>query len=98
MSTITLDSKVSQREDVLTADMGEELVMMSLERSNYYGLGGIETYIWKQLEKPQNVSQLCEHLLTRFELDCQQCHRDVVDFLIELHQEGLVHVHQSSNP
>ena len=93
MKPITVESTVSQRDDILTADMNGETVMMSIEKGNYYGMEKIPTDIWNELKEPKTVSQLCETLQARYDVDSRQCHDDVLAYLNDLHEEELIKIH-----
>ena len=87
---ITLDAVVQRNEDLLTSNIGEEVVMMSIENSAYYGLDPVGSKIWDMLDKPVSVSDLCEHLQECFDVSPQQCQKDVLEFLIEMQEEDML--------
>ena len=74
----------------VTADMGDELVMLSIERGNYYGLGEVGSRIWQLLESPRPLNQLVDQLVDEYEIAPDACRRDVLSFLRQLQQEGLL--------
>ena len=45
MSDVTLESRISRREEILTDDMSGETVMLSMERGMYYGMQTVATFI-----------------------------------------------------
>ena len=77
-------------EDLLTAEVNGELIGMSVERGTCYGLNGVGTRIWALLAEPRSLDDLCEQLLSEFEVDADQCRAEVVALLEELRAEGLV--------
>ncbi len=91
-SRITEGSTVVRQEELVTADMDEELVMMSLRNNNYYSLDAIGKAIWTRLQEPLVVSDLCQGLLTEFEVEPDRCLEDVLEFLNDLERAGLIHV------
>jgi hypothetical protein len=95
MNDISLETTISRRQDVMTADMPDgELVMMSMERAMYYGMQEVAALIWHQLDKPTTAARVCEQLLTQFDdVQRDQCQREVLSFLNDLHQEKLIDVH-----
>jgi hypothetical protein len=94
---ITLQSTVVRREDILASALDDEMVMMNIDQGEYYGLPAISTYIWGQLEEPRQVSAICDHLLTRFDVDRDTCQNEVLNFLQELHKEALIDVAETSD-
>jgi hypothetical protein len=87
---IDSNTLISRDQNPVTADMDGELVMMSITRGNYYGLGEIGSQIWKKLETPQRVDSLCHHLMALYEIDEDTCTKDTIEFLEQLYGEGLI--------
>lgn len=88
--TIQLDTTITQAKDLLSADLDDEIVMMSIERGAYYGLDSIGSHIWTLLEEPISVSDLCEILLSRFDVEPETCQQDVLAFLDESYELGII--------
>ncbi len=91
MATLTLESRVVRSEEFITSTVDNELVMMSLDKGIYYGLDAIGSQIWETIAAPTTIDALCQKLVDEFEVDPAQCQADVLAFLNELHQEGMVH-------
>ncbi len=86
------DSMVTRNEGLVSADMDGETVMMSIENGKYFGMDSIGSRIWEIIEQPRSVSQLCAILLEEFDVEPDQCERDVTEFLEELIKEKLIKV------
>jgi len=89
---ITRETAVVRTTNVLHSDMGDEVVMLSLERDAYYGLDPIGAQIWKYLAEPRLVSALCEWLLPQFTVTPEQCEADVLSFLHALYEQDLIEI------
>lgn len=89
------DSVVLQVEKIVSSDMDGETVMMSIENGKYYGMNEIGSRIWEIIEKPVSVSGLCDRLMDEFEVDREKCRDDVIGFLRELSEDGLIVVEQT---
>lgn len=87
---ITLETTVTQHPELMSQTMGKETVMMVLEKSAYFSLDEIGSEIWRLIATPITVTQLCKCLLDKFEVTSEQCQTDVLMFLNEIHQQGLV--------
>ena len=84
MKQIMLESTVSQRSDLMTADLHNEIVMMDVDRGSYYGMEEVGAHIWKLLATPIKVTDLVEQLTDSYEVEREQCTTDTVIFLGEL--------------
>ena len=88
---IEMPTVVSRSGAVVSADMDDdEIVMMNVEKGMYYGMDDIESHIWELMERPLSVSQLCDTLMERYDVTREVCQEDVLGFLHQLHEEGLV--------
>ncbi len=90
---VNLDSVVEVKPGLVTAPMDDKLVMLDLAKGKYYGMDDIATAIWTAMANPVRVDDLCTHLMSRFDVDEETCRADTLDFLNQLHDEGLLKVH-----
>lgn len=79
-----------RRDDLAAVDMDGETVMMDLASGAYFGLNGSAGHLWDALATPQSANDLCQCLLTRYEVDTETCQRDVAKFLEQLEGKGLI--------
>jgi len=90
--SIALDTTLSHNGDILYASVGtEEAVMMSVEVGRYYGLNAVGSRIWELLETPKTVTELCALLSEEFEVEAQTCEAEVLKFVQDLVDNGIVH-------
>jgi hypothetical protein len=92
MKNITLESTVSQIEDIVASDIDDEKVMMSVEKGQYFGLEPVGSRVWELIEKPVKVSELIDALLGKYDVDRETCEKDVLAFLEELNEAGILRV------
>ena len=92
MKRITTESRVSQNKDILASSIDEEKVMMSVEKGLYYGLNPVGSQLWDLIEKKITVSSLIDAVLMKYDVDREDCERDVLVFLEDLYQKGILHV------
>jgi hypothetical protein len=88
--TIQLETMVQRNNELLASSIGDEVVMMSIENSAYYGLDPIGSKIWEMITEPRQVSDLCEQLMEQFEVSEQECQRDVLNFLNQMLEENML--------
>jgi hypothetical protein len=87
---IGLNTRVARGEGLVSSEMDGETVLLSVETGRYYGMDPVGSRIWDLIEQPRRVSGLCEALQEEFEVEREQCERDVLSYLNELYQEGLI--------
>jgi hypothetical protein len=88
--SISTESIISKIEDVVASDIDDEKVMMSVEKGQYYGLDPIGSRVWELIEEPVKVSELIDTLFQKYDVDRETCERDVLAFLEELHEYGIL--------
>lgn len=74
----------------VSSDLGGEVVILDLEGSKYYGLDGVGARVWALLSEPRSVAELQQALLDEYEVDADQCRRDLETLLAGLESRGLV--------
>lgn len=87
---INLNTTVVQAQDVVSEELGEEVVMLSLESNAYYSTNDIGAEIWKRIGQPIRVRELVIDLMEAFDVDTSQCEQDVLEFLNHAYAEGTV--------
>jgi hypothetical protein len=78
--------------ELLTTVIDGELIGMSVEQGACYGLNAVGTRVWELLAEPRSLEDLCEQLREEYEVDGDQCQREVRDLVEQLRREGLVKV------
>ena len=87
-----LDTVVAARADVLSSDVANEMLLLSLERGHYFGLDPVGAHIWRQLQAPRTVTQLRDAVMERFDVDAERCESDLMVLLEQLLEQGLIDV------
>ena len=92
MSTIEPSTLIVRDHEMIAAEMDGDLVMMSIERGEYFGIGGVGTLAWDLLEQPTTVDRLAAAVCEEFEVDAATCNKDLLGFVNELLTLGLVRI------
>lgn len=90
MNTIDLTMTIQRSSELVSTNMDGEIVMMSINNGEYYGLDPIGSRIWEILEKPIQVNDLIVALLKEFEVSREQCEKDSFEFLNYLLEKKLL--------
>jgi hypothetical protein len=86
------NTRLSRVQDLLSTQLDQETVLMSIDAGAYYGLGGAAQSIWKILEVPVTFFELVDRLVKEYRVSPQTCTADLEPFLLKLEQEGLLRV------
>lgn len=80
---------VATKEQVSCA-LGDESAVLNMKNSVYYGLNPVGARIWSLLRQPRSVRELCDVIVGEYEVEHEQCERDVLDLLEKMKVEGLI--------
>ena len=90
MTDLNPDTPLIRDPDLVAADMDGDLVMMSIDNGEYYGVGGVGPRIWELLESPRTVEQISAAIVDEFEVEAETCREDILGFIRQLLDMGLV--------
>jgi hypothetical protein len=90
---VDLNSIITRSQELLTSEVDGEVVMMNIEGGKYYGINSVGAEIWRLMENPVSVSNICSELVKTFEIDNQTCESEVLTFLASLEAESLLNFH-----
>lgn len=89
---LTHNTMLSRSKDILANEVGNDTVMMSIDKGKYYGTNKTGSYIWKVLEQPMTFGDLCSQLAADFNITEDKCAAEVVPFIEQLSNESIIEV------
>ncbi len=89
---IGLDTLLIRSDAVVSAPMGEEVAMMDMESGKYFVLAEVAASIWERLSEPVRPAVLCEALAEVYDVPMERCRAEVLAFLENAHDKGLVRI------
>lgn len=92
VSPLSASDRVVRSTACLSAEVGNETVLMSVESGCYGGLDEIASDIWRRIENPVSVAGLCDALVADYDAPRDAIERDVLAFLDALRQKQMIEV------
>ncbi|EJT6501194.1 lasso peptide biosynthesis PqqD family chaperone [Clostridium perfringens] len=89
---ISLDSIVSQKEDVDVTELNKEKIMMDLDKGKYFMLNETGSAIWDTINEPKSVSEIIESIIKEYDIDRGTCESKVLEYLEKLRHEEIVFI------
>ena len=86
-STIVTVSK-----DYVYCKVEDEMVLLGMEDGIYYGLNPVGAFIWEEIKEPKTIDEIRDAILGEYEVEKNECERDLHELLLELVNKGLVEV------
>jgi hypothetical protein len=84
------DRSYSISDDVLTAYLKGEAVLLDMESRKYFRLNDTAAEIWKQLERGADHDTLVEHLCGKFRVEREVARSGAMRVLTDLAQRKLI--------
>jgi hypothetical protein len=81
---------ISRSSSVLTAEVGGEVVMMSIAQGRYYALDDISSDVWKRIEPPCTFGDLIDGLAADYDADRGTIEADVRTLLDRMAAQDVV--------
>jgi hypothetical protein len=89
---LTLNSTIQRDPKVIAAKADQDLIMVSVTTGYYYGLSDVAREIWNAIGGPKKIADLVDDLTASYQIDSPSCEEQVLSFLEELLDEGLLQV------
>jgi hypothetical protein len=82
--------------ELLSSEFGPELIVLNLRDGIYYGLEGVGARIWSIISHPVTVSAIRDMLVSEYDVEAEQCERDIQDLLTDLRSKGLIEIREQN--
>jgi hypothetical protein len=89
---ISTESIVTVTQVQISCEVNGEAVILHFDSGNYFGLNEVGTLVWKMMKQPRSVRELRDAILREYEVEPEQCERDLLGLLRELCERGLIEV------
>jgi hypothetical protein len=89
---LSLDTIVRVNPEHVSCTLDGETVLMSIEAGDYYYLNDIGSNLWAWLATPRCIADLCASCLDIYEIEPEQCRRQVLEFLNTLYGYKLIQI------
>lgn len=84
--------KITISPKVVSRVIDGEAVILSLEKSSYFGLNEIGTLIWQSLEKGSSLDEIVSEIMEEYNVTRARAEGDLANLLEALKERGLVEV------
>lgn len=90
MEPLHSKTRLVRVENILSTELDEETILMSIEAGSYFGMEGTARRIWALLVEPHTLEELGTRLSREYQVTPAQCEKEILPFLTQLMKEGLV--------
>ena len=89
---LLLHSVVVANHEQLSANLGDEIVILHLNAGVYYGLNEVGVFVWNFIQEPRKVADIRDTICEEYEVELEHCERDLLALLEELAANQLIDV------
>ncbi len=89
-STLSLGDTVVLSNDQVAADLAEEVVILGMQEGAYFSVSAVAARIWVLLQTPRRLDDVVAILTSEYDVAAAQCAEEVLAFVGELAERGLV--------
>ncbi len=90
--TILESSIVIASPDQISSDLGDEAVILNLKSGVYHGLNEVGARVWNFIQQAKTVKEILEMLLQEYDVDVEQCNKDLIALLSDLLAAELISI------
>lgn len=76
--------------DHASCELGDEAVVLNLQNGIYYGLDPVGARVWRLLQQPRSLAELCSLVVEEFDVTPERCESDLAAFAAALGTHGLL--------
>lgn len=76
--------------EYVSSELGDELVILHATAGHYYGINTVGRFIWDLIDEPHRVGTVMDAVAENFGTTREECHTDVLEFLTDMSEAGLV--------
>lgn len=87
---VPLDASVVATERQLSTTLADEVIILGLDDSMYYGLSGTGARIWELVQAPRTIEDILTTITAEFDVDRERAETDLDALLADLQSRGLV--------
>lgn len=77
--------------------VGSDIVALSIDDGQCYGMEKVSAAVWRLLETPMSLDQLCERLMRQYDVSAETCRAETGRLIEQLQGEGLIEVVQPAS-
>ena len=89
--SLPMSTTVVASDQQISCDVADEVVLLSVDNGQYYGLNVVGASIWRLIQQPRTLDEVRAALLREYDdVSDDTCTSEVVDFVTNMLALGLI--------
>jgi hypothetical protein len=84
MADLSDTTTIVMSPDVRASALGSEYVLLNLQDGTYYGLDDVGGEVWKLVQTPVTIAEICSAIAAEYDVETDRCHRDILQLVHDL--------------
>lgn len=87
-----MQTKIAPSTQILASNIGDEIVMMSIDEGKYFSLKGPSGRLWELLQEGTDIKSIHIALMSEYDVSSQQCEDEIFALINKLLDNRLIFV------
>ena len=87
---MNLESIVYLQPDLVSCELGDDHVILSVNTGVYFGVNALGSFIWKSMTVAKPVRDIRDEVLAKYDVTPERCERELFGLLSKLSAERLI--------
>jgi hypothetical protein len=77
-------SSFTRISDLITSVIDDEVVILNIEKGEYYSFNKVGSEIWQFLETTSTFEQIIDYLISNYDIDKETCITETSEYLMKM--------------
>lgn len=89
--TLSMATRVVASEQQVACEVADEVVLLSMQNGQYYGLNPVGASIWRMIQQPRTLDEVRDALLAEYDdVSAETCANETLAFVTTMLGLGLI--------
>jgi len=85
-------TQLQRKPGLVAADVADNAILLDIDSGYFFQLNRTGAAIWSVVSEPRSLDVICEKMAAEFRVDPEACRADVVEFVGDLIERGLLEI------
>jgi pantoate kinase len=90
-----LATRFAKKQGLMAAEVDGETALLSVDEGAYFAIDSVGSRVWELIDGERSLAEICELLVTEYDVSLEECQGDVLGFAEYLEKAGLVNCQDS---
>jgi hypothetical protein len=87
---IDTGTTITAAREAAFSDLGNEIAILNMKNGTYYGLNEVGAFVWRLIQSPRTLGEICAAVIAEFEVAEEICQHDLRLLMQEMLEQKLI--------